>query len=102
MHTFGGVILDERKHLKDFEKIKFQEIPFIRDGAQPFEIKVPNLTLKEIKYLESIMPLERDGDGELIEPDKITDLKIGLSDNDIELFSKIYKYYPTFVETRVG
>ncbi|EKS7111196.1 hypothetical protein POE72_001980 [Enterobacter ludwigii] len=65
-----------------------EELDFYRDSATSYEIKIPNLTSKEVRYLMEKMPNEG----------KIDLQKNIFNDNDVEEFKKNYRYYPSFTE----
>ena len=65
-----------------------EELDFYRDSTTSYEIKIPNLTSKEVRYLMEKMPNEG----------KIDLLKNIFNDNDVEEFKKNYRYYPSFTE----
>ncbi|WP_414551918.1 O-methyltransferase [Anabaena sp. CCY 0017] len=54
----------------------------------PYEIKVPNLTLKEIRYLDSQMPTD----------DCNTVERICIPLKDVKSYAELYKYFPAFAE----
>ena len=55
MLTVGGIIYNG--YLADkFRLANFDQLDFYRNGEQPFEIKVPSLTYREIYQLESLLP----------------------------------------------
>ena len=54
--TFGGIFVG-REDEERFRSANFGEMAFIRDASSDqFEISVPALTLREIKYLDSRLP----------------------------------------------
>lgn len=100
MYSFGGIFIDTEKDIHAFDAVEFEELTFIRTGNEIFEISIPNLTVKEIKYLEGMMPeLNKN-------KSKLAENKVGLIPNipkkDIERFEMIYQYFPTFTEARIG
>jgi len=101
MYTFGGLVIesDQKKIVDD---IKFDELHFIRRGEDVFEIEVPNLTFKEIKFLESLLPGGIDDKGKIKDLEKLTQNDPKIPEKDIVKFAKIYQYFPTFAETNLG
>ena len=55
---------------------------------KPYKIKIPNLTLKETQYLDSLMPTD--------DCNAVNRICIPLK--DIEWYAELYKYFPSFVE----
>ena len=85
MTTMGGVIYraDQVQRLATCE---FNDFDFVRCGDDPLEIKVPSLTHREQWKLDTRLP---SGQPELE----------FLAPGDIAEYGKLYRYYPTFVET---
>lgn len=102
MYSYGGIIIDEKKHKSSYESIGFEKLNFIETKADIFDIKVPNLTLKEIKFLESIMPNGIDGMGNIVVLPHMYHKDPKIPPKDILNFSKIYQYFPTFTEAKIG
>ena len=85
MTTIGGVIYraDQRQRLANCE---FGDFEFVRRGDTPLEIKVPSLTNREQWALDTKLPSGQ--------------AQLGfLASGDISEYEKIYRYYPTFVES---
>lgn len=88
MLTVGGIIyLEEQKPLLD--KCAFHDFSYVRTEEQSYTIKVPNLTFREIHYLNQHMPLAS-------EP-----LESFIPDKEIAQYAQIYRYFPTFTEAEV-
>jgi len=102
MFTFGGIIYKAGKHKAQIDKINFTELPFINDKEESFNILVPNLTIREIKFLESVMPKGINNRGGIKDVKKLFNKNPMIPAKDILKFSKIYQYFPVFSETRVG
>ena len=85
MTTIGGIIYraDQSQRLDTCE---FGDLEFLRCGDEPLEIKVPTLTHREQRELDTRLP------------SKQPQLEF-LAPGDISEYSKLYRYYPTFVET---
>lgn len=96
MLTIGGVFYSGDDQDK-FEKANFKELNFYSNNYECFEIIAPNLTIKEIKYLDALLPDKIDKDGNVSEEYK----KVELPNDDIMNYAKIYRYYPTFAEAIV-
>ena len=89
MATAGFVFYkesDKEKH----ELCKFNEHYFYSNNDTPFEIKTPNLTIKEIRHIMETMPNK----------EKLS-LKI-FTEKDIEALWENYRYYPNFTEIEGG
>ncbi|MGH1450180.1 MAG: O-methyltransferase [Pseudomonadaceae bacterium] len=85
MATVGFVFYkssDEEKH----KLCQFSENYFYSGNDTPFEIKTPNLTIKEIRHIMETMP----------EKDKLSN-KI-FTEGDINSLWENYRYYPNFTE----
>ena len=86
MLTIGGVFLDRgQRHL--FGHCAFDELDFIRFAEEAFTIEVPQLTSRELRLLDSQMPLAEStqlvhGSMPLVEADR---------------FARIYRYLPNYV-----
>lgn len=88
MLTLGGIFIDEGQE-ETFKRCAFDKLEFFRDGDTPYEIKVPNLTLREIKYLEKFLPNSLDKS------------KPFLPEADKKKYSRVYRYFPLFAETEL-
>ena len=95
MSTLGWIFY-QRKDKDKFERCDFGLLDFYRNEGDAYKIDIPNLTIKEIRFLQEQMPL---ADGE-IDRDKISD-KI-YSDKDVASFSKVYKYFPNFMDIEIA
>lgn len=98
MLTVGGIILDSETNEK-VTLCNFSDLYFFRNDENVFYIDPPNLTYREIKYLNKYMSLndiskipKDDADNKI---DKIVPMQ------DIKKFQKIYRYFPTFSESNL-
>jgi Putative O-methyltransferase len=91
MLTFGGVLVDDVVRPK-FRDSHFEGLPFHRDGAEPFEITVPNLTPPEIHKLAQRMP-------RLTRRDRESLARLSIASEDVENYHALYRYLPAFVES---
>jgi hypothetical protein len=101
MLTIGGILYNEKQSDK-IDQMNLSAFNFIKDGGEPFYIKVPSLTFKEIRVLDSFLP--RSSDNQMKKSSKDSDKKIEklhLSKDDIKEYSKIYRYFPNFAESNV-
>ncbi len=86
--TFGGLFVDEND-AATFDVDRLDGLGFVRgEGADPFEIKIPVLTLREIKYLDSLLPNRG--------MDQRNPTWIPLLER--RLYRDIYRYFPHFHE----
>jgi hypothetical protein len=90
MLTVGGMI-HEKKQSEMIKNSGIEKLPFIRKQSTPYTIDVPKLTFREIRYLDSHLPLTP--------PEKLRDHKI--PKRDLRHYSEIYRYFPTFVEAEL-
>lgn len=98
MLTVGGIINTKKDH-KNFDLASFNNLAFYSNNSDSFSIDPPNLTFKELKFLDGNLPSN-------------IDLKNGafknrrknlpnLTNEDIINYSKIYRYFPTFTEALI-
>lgn len=87
MTTIGGVIYraDQVQRLATCE---FDDFEFVRYSDDPLEIKVPSLTHREQWKLDTRLPSGQ----------PVLDF---LAPGDISEYGKIYRYYPSFVESEL-
>jgi hypothetical protein len=96
MLTIGGIVFDNEL-VESVKNCHFDKLDFIRKGDEALEINVPNLTFREIKYLNKYISLDditkfpKDVSGKTI--DTIVPPK------EIKMYHEIYRYFPTFSET---
>ena len=91
MLTVGGIFYEigDRASL---EQCEFENIEFIRSDATFYEIDVPILTHRERLYLDKTLPRGNGNNGK----------KIGLSDEDINNYKRLYRYFTTFAEIELS
>jgi hypothetical protein len=94
MLTMGGIFYTE--DIKStLDECAFQELDFYRSDEKAYPLgKVPLLTFKEIRALNSCLPFVDDD----------TEYKKSLppiSEEDKNKYARLYRYYPTFAETDV-
>ena len=87
MTTIGGVVYraDQEQVLTSCE---FSDFEFLRENNVPFEITIPVLTYREQMQIASKLPSGTP---------RLSFVKPG----DLENFRKLYRYYPTFMETEL-
>lgn len=96
--TIGGILYDKSQRVA-VRKMAFTKLPFYSDGNESYKIQCPNLTFREIKALDKLLPsvLERNNNG--FKNDAFN--KIPLIVTDVEKYAKIYRYFPTFTEVNI-
>ena len=84
MLTVGGLVYQVgQEHIR--AQCDFGSLSFVKSGKDPYSIEVPKLTLKEMQKLNESLP------GTVIEMS-------GVPKKDVEAYSALYRYFPTFVE----
>lgn len=92
MLTTGGILYTEfeRRHLDG----AFTGLDFLKTDAasrDAYEIRVPKLTYRELRHLDKQLPC-----------DTPSDLQAeGIPHEDLERYSQVYRYFPTFAETDI-
>lgn len=101
MLSIGGLIYN-KKQINAVAKIQkhLNDLDYIKDGVEPFEINVPQLTFKEIHLLDSFLP-ERINKktGKMKQDEEFIRNIPTLPVNDKINYLKIYRYFPSFAET---
>lgn len=87
MSTIAFILANE-SDCNLLDSCNLNELHFFRSNNESYEIKVPNLTPKEVRYLMEKMPNE----GELVLDKTI------FNESDICNFQKNYRYYPSYIE----
>jgi hypothetical protein len=95
MSTLGWVFY-QIKDVDKFESCDYSSVEFCGDSETASNIEVPNLTTKEVNFLQEHMPLREGG----IDRKKLS--PVIYSDQDIYSFSKIYKYFPSFMDVEMA
>lgn len=94
MATWGWVFYKESEHSK-YDLCDFPSVDFHSSNEIAYEIIIPNFTIKEVNKLLECMPLKK--------PIDLARLPANIyMEADVEEFSKIYKYYPSFVNADFG
>jgi hypothetical protein len=98
MLTVGGILYPESEH-EIFSKMSFDTLPYMRTGVDSFRIEVPNLTIKEIRALDNLLPSKIDFNTGVID---MTDVNFTpfpvLKTEDIINYAKVYRFFPNFAE----
>ena len=90
MLTIGGVIYEEGQS-NLLASCGFKDLHFSRSSNQPYLLEIPNLTFREIRYLDAQLPLDNSG---LLQA-------VGIPDEDLKKYGEIYRYFPTFTEAEM-
>jgi hypothetical protein len=88
MFTVGFMIVSEEERPL-FDACSFDGLSFVRTGADPYTIRVPCLTGKEIQHLNAQLPTNSA---------KPKPTCPGVSEKDIDTYSEVYRYFPNFSE----
>jgi len=98
MMTIGGFLFKKDEENERMDKMAIHQLPYYRNSMEPFNIKCPVLSLKEIQALNSFLPREIiiDKKGEIKDEDLNN---FPVENKDIKLYSFLYRYYPNFAET---
>lgn len=86
MYTFGGIIANKDYDIADIELNNFS---FISQADIAYNLKIPNLTLKEIELINDYF----DDEDELL-------AKNIIESKDIGIYKKTYRYLPKFFDVR--
>lgn len=95
--TVGGILINSQLKAK-FKIMKTEDIKHVSSNENPFKIECPNLTYKEVHFLNNILPCELEMKTNGIIKNKEFK-KLPLNHIDMINFEKIYRYYPNFAET---
>ncbi|MEH1925542.1 O-methyltransferase [Nostoc sp.] len=83
-----GWLFFEQNYCNVAEQCKFSKNFHATELDSSYEINVPNLTPKEIQYLDSQMPTDDCDAGK----------GICIPSKDVKSYAELYKYFPSFVE----
>jgi len=90
MLTTGGLIT----HAKDDQKLGLQQwesLPFIKDGADPYCIETPILTMRETSHLDQMISKNRS---------LYRDVK-WIPKIERDKYKQVYRYSPTYIEAEI-
>lgn len=90
MLTMGWIVFNN-KDIKKYDNCKFTNLGFYNNSNTPYDITVPNFTYKELTVLNRNMP-------DVKYPIKEAQF---FSEDEVETYRKIYKYYPATFETSI-
>jgi hypothetical protein len=89
MLTVGGILYDEGQTGR-LQSCNFDALKFTRTGVDPYFIEPPNLTYREMRHIDTFLPIR---DAEILLP--------GVPAQDIQRYSELYRYFPHFAETEL-
>jgi hypothetical protein len=88
MMTVGWVVYQERE-AELVEECRLDASPFFRSSEAALEIKIPNLTFREMRALDRYLPAGTDNDGFV---------EIPVPADEKRLYNEVYRFFPTFTE----
>ncbi len=89
MLSVGGLIYDDGQ-TPVMESCGFRSLEFYREGDAPYEIQIPNLTLREIRHIDSQLPNSN-----------VPGIATWIPKEELEKYARIYRYFPAFVEAEL-
>lgn len=92
MLTFGGILVDNQLQEKLIGANLFDRYSFLSETEKYFSIEIPKLTNKEIQVILKNIPITKE------EYENSPEIFYGISYDEIQKFSHIYRYYPYFSE----
>lgn len=90
MYTFGGVITEKGRTISS---LNLSDFDFIKELEDPYKIKIPNLTSKEIDLINRNIS-DEEALKELINKKIVTE-------SEINEHKQTYKYLPNFYDVRL-
>lgn len=90
MLTVGGLLYDRGLDAR-VQSCAFDQLKFIKNGEEPFTIDPPNLTFRELRHLDALLPADP----------ATPPVLPGVPPSDVEKYSEMYRYFPTFAEMEV-
>lgn len=91
MLTLGGIIYNQDQ-VSILEKCSFHDFEYVKTNEEIYKIEVPNLTFREIHYLNQNLPLQDEG---------LNTFRRCIPEKEINQYAKIYRYFPAFTEAEV-
>ncbi|HKO44224.1 MAG TPA: O-methyltransferase [Pyrinomonadaceae bacterium] len=89
MLTVGGMIYADNESDK-FQACNFGSLGFVRSASAPYKIELPRLTFREIRHLQSQLP---------IDPAKLKSK--GIKREELRKYAKVYRWFPSFAEVEM-
>jgi len=92
MLTVGGIIYNSA-HTELLKKCEFEKLDYVSKNSEDlYEIKIPVLTPRERHYLNQRLPHGTKEDA----------MKIGLKEDEISDFARLYRYAPAYAEVELS
>lgn len=96
--TIGGLLYNSlNRH--QISNMALDDLHFIRKSDEPYKIQCPNLTYREVKALDGVLPSSTEMHSGKFVNTKLQ--KIPLIPTDIKKYAEIYRYYPNFAEANI-
>lgn len=87
MLTYGGILLND-EHRSSLGDSGMSDLEFVRRDDNPYEIDAPELTAKELKFLEKFVP------GKARKRPATFEMSVA----EFERYCATYRYYPLYAE----
>jgi hypothetical protein len=97
MLTFGGILLTETDK-EIFDNYKVGEYNFLSSNESTFNIEIPILTMKEVRFLNSQMPDGIDDEGNIVDDSLKGNFNPNLTATEVLKFASIYRFFPHYTE----
>ena len=93
MLTVGGIFYEGRDEAR-FRQCKFENLEFVKfnEDSEFYEIEVPMLTHRECLYLDQTLPSSNRDDRK----------QIGLTEDEINNYERLYRYFTVFAEVELS
>ena len=91
MLTVGGLLYDQGQS-SIADKCAFENLPFVRTGEESYEIVVPNLTYRELRHLDTMLPVVDEG---------VLQTPLPIPQEQLQMYARVYRYFPTFAEAEL-
>jgi hypothetical protein len=86
MLTVGGMVATE-EDAKLLADCGVTNLEYYRPAKESFEIPVPKLTFRELRYLDSILPRG-----------SMAGVLKGIPEDHADAYRRVYRYFPGFVD----
>ena len=91
MQTIGGIVCNTDDSAQ-LEKCDLESLPYVMQEEKSYEIRVPIMTLREIRYWETQLPIDSLDDA----------ARKGIPGNSLKELEKIYRFFPHFTEAELA
>jgi hypothetical protein len=100
MVTTGGIIYKKSQE-EAFTKCDFTSLPFVKpENCPPFMIEIPILTLNELRFLDTQLPM-LDKDGNMLDGEENLPQGLAIPARDLRRYKNLYRYFPNFTEVEI-